>query len=356
MSIIHVISVSSGKDSQATMLIALERFGVHRCRFVFADTGNEDQAVYDHLAYLEHALDIQIDRLKADFSEQIASKRTFIARDRRHRREYETKPVFDALGNPVPKRDGLGNIITKKVKRDGIDAQEPVQKTVKIGGGHKVRWTNKAKRRALAVLHPTGIPFLDLCLWKGRFPSRKAQFCTEQLKTIPLVEYQMALIDQGNTVVSWQGVRRDESHNRRNALSFESMGGGMYIYRPIAGWTAQKTVDFSLSRGLLLNPLYSEEFDRVGCMLCINSGKEDISNAADRKPLHIARLASWEPIVGQASKRGGSSFFPNTKNDPIDKPNIYAVVQWAKTSRGGRQTTLFAPERPACASSYGLCE
>ena len=23
---------------------------------------------------------------------------------------------------------------------------------------------------------------LDLCLWKGRFPSRKAQFCTEFLK------------------------------------------------------------------------------------------------------------------------------------------------------------------------------
>ena len=30
---------------------------------------------------------------------------------------------------------------------------------------------------------------LDLCIWKGRFPSRKAQFCTSELKTMPLVEY-----------------------------------------------------------------------------------------------------------------------------------------------------------------------
>src|SRR3546814_5551271 len=88
----------------------------------------------------------------------------------------------------------------------------------KVGAGRRSRWTNKAKRRALKVLHPTGNPFLDLCLWKGRFPSRKAQFCTEELKRNIAVEFQVDLIDQGHTVVSWQGIRRDESLNRRDAL------------------------------------------------------------------------------------------------------------------------------------------
>jgi len=309
MSILHVISVSAGKDSQASMLIAIERFGKHRCRFVFADTGNEDEAVYQHLAYLEQALDIQIVRLKANFDQEIAAKRIFIARDQRTGRRH----------------------------------------------GKKLRWTNKAKRRALAVLHPTGNPYLDLCIWKGRFPSRKAQFCTEQLKTIPLVEYQLGLIEQGHTVISWQGVRRDESLNRRDAKKFEKVGGGLYIYRPIVEWTARQTVDFSLSRGIRVNPLYLEGFSRVGCMLCINANKEEISNCADRKPHHIDRLANWERLVVQAAKRAGASFFPNTKDDPIDKPDIYAVVRWAKTARGGRQTT-FEFERPTCASSYGLCE
>ena len=40
--------------------------------------------------------------------------------------------------------------------------------------GRKLRWSNKAKRRALAVMYPSGNPFLDLCMWKGRFPSRMA--------------------------------------------------------------------------------------------------------------------------------------------------------------------------------------
>lgn len=307
----NVISVSGGKDSQATMLLAIDRVGRERCRFVFADTGNEDAAVYDHLVYLEQALDITIDRLKADFSEQIAAKRRFIANDRR-----------------TGRRDG-----------------------------RRLRWTNKAKRRALAVLYPTGIPFLDLCLWKGRFPSRKGQFCTQELKTIPLVEYQMALHDGGHNVISWQGVRRDESFNRRNAKRMERMGPGFYNFRPIILWTAQQVVDFSRGKGVMLNPLYREGFDRVGCQPCINCGKKDIVNIAERRPHEIHRLARWERLVAQASKRGVTSFFPDPHRDAhLDKRGIYKVVEWAKTSRGGRQMQLLPVEAVACSSSYGLCE
>lgn len=355
MSIIHLVSVSSGKDSQATLEIAIERFGKARCIFVFADTGNEDQAVYDHLVYLEKTLGIVIVRLRADFSEQIAAKREFVARDVRIGRKYKRVPLKDANGNTLWLRDRFGNIEMEMVWKRGKFDLVGIPRTKKIDCG-RIRWTNKAKRRALAVLHPHGNPFLDLCIWKGRFPSRTAQFCTTELKTIPLTEFAMALIDQGNKVVSWQGVRRDESHNRKDALRFEVVGGGLYIYRPIVDFTAQQTIDYSISRGIKVNPLYAEEFNRVGCMLCVNAGKDEISNCADRKPHHITRLAGWEPIVKAASKRGGATFFPNADSDPIDKPDIYAVVKWSKTSRGGRQTVLFEPERNVCSSSFGLCE
>lgn len=355
MSIIHLVSISSGKDSQTTAEIAIERFGRHRCIFVFADTDNEDQAVYDHLDYLERTLGITIVRLHAEFSEQIAAKREFVARDSRTGRKYKRIPRLDSAGNVLWQRDKFGNIELEMVWKRGKLDIIGVPRTRKIDCGRR-RWTNKAKRRALAVLHPTGNAYLDLCIWKGRFPSRKAQFCTTELKTTPLTEFALDLIAQGNTVVSWQGIRRDESHNRKDAKRFESVGGGLYIYRPIVDFTAQETIDFSLSRGIKVNPLYAEGFDRVGCMLCVNANKDEISNCADRKPHHIDRIANWEPIVKAASKRGGATFFPNTDSDPIAKPDIYAVVQWSKTSRGGRQTVLFEPEREVCASSFGLCE
>lgn len=197
MSIIHVVSCSTGKDSVATLLLAKDRFGASNVRGILLDTGNENDFVFQHRLYLERVTGIRIDILTTNFDVEISVKRMFIARDKRWRREYETEPVFEMDGKtPVLKRDGRGQIVLNK-------KGDPVQKTVKIGGGRRVRWTNKAKRRALANLYPSGNPFLDLCMWKGRFPSRTAQFCTERLKTMVAVEYQLALIEQGYTVVSW---------------------------------------------------------------------------------------------------------------------------------------------------------
>ena len=62
----HVISVSGGKDSAATLLIALENCQREHVLPIFCDTGNEHQAVYEYLNYLEQELDIKITRLKAD--------------------------------------------------------------------------------------------------------------------------------------------------------------------------------------------------------------------------------------------------------------------------------------------------
>ncbi len=337
MRFLHVVSVSSGKDSEATMLLAIDRAGKENCRFVFADTGNEDAAVFAHLDYLRSKLGITIDVLRSDFSEQIAGKRSFIANDRRVGRKYDTVKIptgeFDADGYPA-------------------------YRLKKVGSGHRVRWSNKAKRRALAVLHPSGNPYLDLCMWKGRFPSRRAQFCTQELKTLPLVEYQMALIDQGFGVISWQGIRRDESEKRKAAKLSERIGKRLWIFRPIILWTAQQTIDFCLSKGVRVNPLYAEGFDRVGCMPCINCGKKEISNIALRRPGEIGRLAKWEWLVGQASKRGVSTFFPNPhRDDAADKRGIYAMVQWAKTTHGGKQFNLLQEtDSAACSSSFGLCD
>lgn len=337
MKFLHVVSVSSGKDSQATMLLAIERCGVENCRFVFADTGNEDATVFAHLDYLRSALGIEIDVLRSNFSEQIAAKREFIARDRRTGRKYDTIKI-----------------------PDGLDAEgKPCFRKRKVGGGHRVRWTNKAKRRALSVLHPTGNPFLDLCLWKGRFPSRMMQFCTHELKTLPLVEYQMRLMDEGYGVISWQGIRRNESAKRKDAKLIERIGRRLWVFRPIILWTAQQTIDYCTQRGVQVNPLYAQGFDRVGCMPCINCGKKEINNIGLRRPAVIDRVAQWEQAVGMASKHGESTFFPNPHRDAhLGKRGISQMVRWAKTTRGGKQFALVeeAPDAEACSSSYGLCD
>ncbi|WP_416820660.1 phosphoadenosine phosphosulfate reductase family protein [Delftia tsuruhatensis] len=314
----HVISVSGGKDSTAVLLLALERCPPGSVVPIFCDTGNEHQAVYDYLAYLEQALGVTITRLKADFTRQLLAKRMFIARD----------------------------------VRTGRDK-----------AGRRLRWSNKAKRRALAVMHPSGNPFLDLCMWKGRFPSRMAQFCTEELKRNMAVGFQMDLMDAGHRVISWQGVRRDESQRRRNAKKAERVAPRLRIFRPIVDWTAAQVFDFAAAHRVQPNPLYLQGMGRVGCMPCINCQKDELRQIAARWPDHIERIAEWERVVSMCSKRGYSTFMADAHNAQDRRQvfadlHIWSRIEWAKTTRGGRQYDLLAglDEPHACASAYGLCE
>ena len=304
---LRVVSISGGKDSTACALLALERYPADEVRLVFADTGNEHELTLKYVnEYLPSALGIQVHTVRADFAAQIARKADFVA---------------------------------TKWREQGV----PEEKVL----------------RAIATLQPTGNPFLDLCIWKGRFPSRMAQFCTQELKTLPLTEWQTDLIDDGYAVESWQGIRADESPRRAMQPEREDRGGGLTIYRPILQWTAQQTVDYVRSKGVVLNPLYSQGMRRVGCMPCINARKDEILEIARRFPEHIERIRAWEAAVSEASKLGVSSFFHVSDGSVLSgQNNIHAVVEWAKTSRGGRQYdfTRTDDEPPACASSYGLCE
>ena len=310
---IHVVSMSGGKDSTATALLALETQPRDSIRFVFADTGNEHQATHDYLDYLRGALGITIDTVRADLTSAIERLRGVL------------QTIAD--GGRVP----------------------------------RFRWTAEEARRALKAVRPSGNPFLDLCVLKGRFPSRRAQFCTQFLKTEPLVEYQMALIDAGAAVWSWQGVRGEESPERARKPSFEVVGGGLFINRPILRWRAADTFEAHRAVGIEPNPLYRQGMSRVGCMPCINANKNEVLEIAARFPEHFKRISEWERVVAAACKRGAASFFaaPNDgRGDRVGR-NITQVVQWSRTSRGGRQLDMLrdpSAEAPACSSSYGLCE
>jgi 3'-phosphoadenosine 5'-phosphosulfate sulfotransferase (PAPS reductase)/FAD synthetase len=316
MNTMHVVSISGGKDSAATAILALETMPRESLRFAFADTGNEHESTPEYVAYMARHLGITIDTLRADLSGEVIRFREYV-RDHWPRKS-------------VPQEDC---------------------------------------ERAMKALVPTGNPYLDLCLWKGRFPSRKAQFCTDFLKTRPLVEYQMNLIDSGQceAVWSWQGVRLDESPSRRTRLqgtgacvkAFESVGGGLFNYRPILRWTAADVFEAAARYGLKPNPLYMQGMTRVGCMPCINASKDEVLEISKRFPHHIDRIAYWESLVSMASKRQQASFFPDPDRDVhLNKRGIRNVVEWSKTQRGGRALDwIRVNEEPkACASAYGLCE
>jgi hypothetical protein len=109
----------------------------------------------------------------------------------------------------------------------------------------------------------------------------------------------------------------------------------------------------------LPNPLYAQGMGRVGCMPCIHARKDELREIALRFPAEVERVAEWERLVSDASKRGRSSFFHASEGTVLFGRNTIAeTVEWSMTSRGGRQLDLdrmFSPVA-ACSSLYGLCE
>ncbi|WP_268957795.1 phosphoadenosine phosphosulfate reductase domain-containing protein [Paenibacillus albicereus] len=167
----------------------------------------------------------------------------------------------------------------------------------------------------------------------------------------------MPLLEAGHHVVSWQGVRAQESPARAKLTEREATPEGYEIYRPILLWTVEDVFAMHDKHGIKPNPLYKQGMGRVGCMPCINCGKQELYEIARRYPTEIERIAAWEGIVAQASKRGGSTFFPTANGHG---EGIHDEVAWSRTAYGGKNYDLFKAmefeDVPTCSSQYGLCE
>lgn len=320
----NIVSVSGGKDSTALLLLAVER-GAENLEAVFADTGHEHPQTYEYIRYLEQVTGIYIRWVRADFTKKLADRRQMMQR-----------------------------IIDGTHQNRG-----------------KYAWTVEIATRALELLHPTGNPFLDMCLVHGRFPSTKVRFCSNELKRDPMIkQVQMPLLDAGHDVISWQGVRADESPGRallaanEHRMTHEN-GAEVWNYRPILNWTADECFAMHRKHGVEHNPLYAQGMGRVGCMPCIHARKDELLEISKRFPEEIDRVEQWEAIVRQVSKTDSATFFTASElgassaaDVTPEKHGIRAKVEWSKTSRGKQNLDMFRSDEriELCSSIYGLCE
>ena len=410
----NIISVSGGKDSLATWLLAIER-NTENITTCFADTGHEHPQTYEYLDYLESKLG-PIKRVKADFTKDIERKRGVV--QTKWRKDLPEQFMADKPGKWVLK-DGYRESWIPDDQQD--NSEEPNGTWVIIsptGQSHTyfaepfepsdvyspsskgyLDWipairgmsesealdkTEKIITTALSVLHTTGIPFLDICLQKGRFPSTRRRFCSEKLKHEPL-NNQVILPALENCefeeVWSWQGVRADESISRSQLSEMEDhpTHDGLIIYRPILKWTAQDVFAIAKRHGIKPNPLYQQGMGRVGCMPCIHSRKGEIQEIAKRFPEELQRVSEWEKLVSMASKQQVSLLMDvrvvqrylglpkltseTSKLITRESHGIVKYAEWSKTKRGGREEDLnqlnfevLDEDIPLCSSIYGLCE
>jgi 3'-phosphoadenosine 5'-phosphosulfate sulfotransferase (PAPS reductase)/FAD synthetase len=228
--------------------------------------------------------------------------------------------------------------------------------------------------------------FVDLAVKKKRFPSAKARFCTEELKSKPMIDYVLA---QESNLIIYQGIRADESAKRaameKQCTFFKYYYEPIYvdkkgnkrkhtyrkkdvfawrekynddIVRPVFTWTGKQVVDYIIAEGHEVNPLYKQGFGRVGCFPCIMARHGEILQIINRYPEAMKEIESGEEKVGR-------SFFPpdyipkrfQTGHDEKSGKSFPWSIDVEKYIENKHATIdIFDQDTPSCMSLYGLCE
>lgn len=355
------------------LLLALE-LGVPNLFAVFADTGHEHELTYEYVDYLEKRLGVKIHRVRADFAERMAGKADYVEQhwyedllEGAPGRWSSPEEIVDgkfAVPPPVPEDPYRPARVGPWEWKPAVRPLGPVEARARVDAA-----VEKLREG------PTGNPFLDLVLWKGRFPSTRRRFCSEQLKHEPLSAFIDEKAKSFRAIVSWQGVRADESIARRDLAyrdvefgTWDPEPAGRLILRPILRWSAADVFAFHARHGVEPNPLYKLGMGRVGCMPCIHATKAEVRNIAARFPAHIERLADWERQASITAKRGVGTFMDartmarllGTGTLPedirLETHGIEAYARYANTKRGGRIAMTEEIDVSRCSSQYGLCE
>lgn len=198
--------------------------------------------------------------------------------------------------------------------------------------------------------------FLALAIWKGRFPSAKARFCTELLKIIPTQKFFEELQLEGHEIVAHSGVRASESKERAMMEEWSEGQFNCKVRRPLLKLTLSEVWEMHRKYGLPINKLYFAGRKRVGCRLCVMSKKQDVRLTIRFKRWVIDLYREWEQLVGASRVKRGmscdySSFFHRktvpeaqrsrwvkTKKSGMMKiATIDDIARWSLTLRGGVQ-------------------
>ena len=118
------------------------------------------------------------------------------------------------------------------------------------------------------------VNFLELCQKLGP-PSRTMRWCCFTNKGTPFSKF-YANCEYKN-VLSFDGIRKNESHLRSNYLREQdnTKYEKQYSAYPILNWTTLEVWLYILWKKLPYNKLYDHGFSRIGCWACPNNNRFD---------------------------------------------------------------------------------
>lgn len=163
---------------------------------------------------------------------------------------------------------------------------------------------------------------------KAELPSRIHRWCCTVLKTAPIEKLLRQILESGEKILVFDGIRREESRKRENYRCVESDTkiGPQISIRPILRWTALEEWLFILTRNIHFQEGYKMGLRRIGCSLC---------------PLN----SSWSELILQRSYPELMDHFIKTLFNFAEKRRIEVSIndyigkgQWKTRAGGARRS------------------
>lgn len=289
-----LVAYSGGKDSQASLIWAVKKYGVKNVEAVFCDTGWENPITYKHIIDTCKDLHVKLVPVKS--------------------KKYE----------------GMVDMAKKKG-----------------------RFASTMARFCTAELKT--IPFIDyvlehkehLLIIQGIRAAESASRKKMQAQCTFFKYYFEPYNDKGKTFT----YRKKDIKEFVNKYSDD-------ILRPVFDWTGQQVIDYIIENGQNPNKLYYEGFKRVGCFPCFMSGHQEIKQIINRYPDRMKQIQKFEDEVGSSFfKIDYIPSKYRTGYDEKSGKNYTKACDIEKYIKNKNMTIdMFKDEAISCSSYYYLCE
>lgn len=331
-----IVAWSGGKDSQACLIWAKEKYGAENIEAVFCDTGWEHKKTYRHVKNITDSLGIKLVIIKSKEYDgfvdlAVKKKRMPSVKARFCTEELKIKPMIDYI---LSQTEHL--LIVQGVRSDESESRSLMEDQCRYFKHYFTPYqTNSMVVKRMEVKSLTK-PLSDKDLEK----LRKAKSRLKKGKEDP--KYHTY---RKQDVFAWCEKYADD------------------IVRPVFYWTAHEVISYSLDYGLPLNPLYYEGSVRVGCYPCIMCTKAEITHIVFNSPETIDK-------IDRAEIKSNSSFFTpdyvplkyrrHKTSDGKKYTRIRDVVDYIrdKHATGNLFSEIEKDESKdsRCMSAYSICE
>lgn len=296
-----IVQYSGGKDSQATLLWAVEKYGAKNIIAQFSDTKWESPITYKHIKETTKALGVELIELTTKkyngMVGMVAYKKRFPSPKARFcTEELKIKPFIDWLLDEINE----DILIIQGIRKAESEARSKMNEHCRLFKYYLEPYGHNLKK--ITKKHPKGTP----------------KFHTYRKKD----------------VLKWIE-KYDDS-----------------ILRPMFNESGQYVIDYIYKNNQIPNPLYKMAMNRVGCFPCIMITVPEFGEYAKRFPERIEELIEIE-------KEQGTSFFtpgkiPTHACSNRHFPTIEDMVKY--TSGKNATIDMFDEEPTSCMSYYHQCE